>query len=77
MSYTVVKEANELVIRVPLSELPDSLKNVLEYLDYAALGEKSKLSRLDVREMVEESKGKWWAANKERFRDVPGFERFF
>lgn len=77
MSYTVAKEADELVIRVPLSDLPDSLENVLEYLDYASLGEKSKLTRQHVREVIHESKGKWWAANKERFRDIPGFERFF
>ncbi|NJC28171.1 hypothetical protein [Neolewinella antarctica] len=74
MSHVIEKSSEELVIRIPISELNGRQEEFLDYIDYCLIGFKSEITQSDVDEMVAESKGVWWKENKHRFKDVPGFE---
>jgi hypothetical protein len=79
MNYVVEQTEKELVIKIPLSEFSPgrTTEEVVKYFEYVALGAKSQMTDAGIREMVKESKGRWWETNKERFRNVPGFEDRF
>ena len=79
MNYAVEADEQNLVITIPLSEIGNDLaqEEIVKYCEYVALGAKSQNMAAFVREAVAETKGVWWAANKERFRGIPEFERFF
>ena len=77
MSYMIDRTEDEILIRLPISTTPKSVQNALNFLSYVELGQSNQIKQSDIEKLVKETKGKWWADNKERFRDVEGFERFF
>lgn len=77
MAYTIDRTDDEILIRLPIDSTPKVVQNALNFLKYLELGKDSKITPEDVEELVSETKNRWWQENKERFRGVEGFERFF
>lgn len=77
MSYTIDRTENEILIKLPISSTPKAVQNVLNFLRYLELGQNSEITQEDIEHLVNETKGRWWEENKERFRGVEGFEEFF
>lgn len=77
MSYTIDRTEDEILIRLPISSTPLQVQNALNFLKYVELGKDSNIKQSDIDAMVKETKDRWWEENKERFRGVEGFERFF
>jgi hypothetical protein len=77
MNYTIDRTESEILIRLPLSSTSKAVQNALNFIKYVELGKDSQITQADVEKMVKETKGRWWEENKEKFRDVEGFEKFF
>jgi hypothetical protein len=77
MNYTIDRTESEILIRLPLSSTSKAVQNALNFIKYVELGKDSQITQADVEKMVKETKGRWWEENKEKFRDVEGFEEFF
>lgn len=77
MTYQIDRTETEILIRLPLSSTSKAVQNALNFIRYVELGKDSKITQADVDALVAETKGRWWEENKERFRGVDGFERFF
>ena len=57
------------------SYLQNRLKKLtVDNFEYIDLVSKSKASQEDIDALAAEAKAGWWARNKERFKDLPGFE---
>lgn len=65
------------MIRLPISSTSKAVQSALNFIKYVELGQDSQITQEDIDELVKETKGRWWEENKERFRNVDGFERFF
>lgn len=77
MAYTIDRTDEEILIRLPIASTSKAVQNALNFIRYVELGRNSNITQEDVDEMVKETKDRWWEENKERFRDVEGFEKFF
>ncbi len=77
MTYTIDRTDEEILIRLPLSSTSKAVQNALNFIKYVELGRNSQITQADIDEMVKETKDRWWEENKERFREVEGFEKFF
>ena len=77
MGFTVDRTEDEILIRLPIHSTPMEVQNALNFIRYVELGRGSKITEQDIAKLVEETRGRWWEENKERFRGVAGFERFF
>jgi hypothetical protein len=74
MGFTIDRTDDEILIRLPISSTPVQVQNALNFLRYVELGKDSMITASDIDDLVKESKERWWDENKERFRDVEGFE---
>lgn len=74
MIVDVQRTEDAILIKLPLSALPDDIESVLTYFRYIELGSKSKITQDDVDAFVKETKGVWWKKNKQRFIGAKGFE---
>ncbi|MEM6769167.1 MAG: hypothetical protein AAF597_01170 [Bacteroidota bacterium] len=77
MTYTIDRTENEILIRLPISATSKTVQSALNFIKYVVLVKDSQITQEDVDELVQETKGRWWEENKERFRGVEGFEKFF
>ena len=77
MTYIIDRTEDEILIRLPISSTSKAVQNALNFIRYVELGRNSKITQSDIDQLVKETKGRWWEENKERFRDVEGFEKFF
>ncbi len=77
MAFTIDRTEDEILIRLPISSTSKEVQNALNFLRYVELGKDSQITQEDIEELVKETKGRWWEENKERFRGVEGFEKFF
>lgn len=77
MGFTVDRTEDEILIRLPISSTPLQVQHALNFIRYVELGKDSKITQGDVDELVKETKGRWWEENKERFRGIPEFDKFF
>lgn len=69
MGIDIQRTDEAVVIKLPATSLPEDIEVALSYLRYLQIGAKSKLTQKDVLHFVKETKGAWWAKNKERFGD--------
>lgn len=76
MGFDIERTENQVIIKMPLSSLPEDIEDVLNYFRYIQLGKSNVITDEDVDYFVEKSRGAWWKENKDRFKDTPGFERF-
>jgi hypothetical protein len=74
MSVTVERTSEAIIIKLPLDTNVSDVQNVLNYFEYVNLISKSEATQEDIDELAKEAKSGWWEENKERFRDIPGFE---
>ena len=77
MAVTVERTNDAIVIKLPLDTSAEDVQQVLNYFEYIDLVSKSKASQEDIDTLAAEAKAGWWERNKERFKDVPGFEEYF
>jgi len=77
MTYTIDRTDSEILIRLPIASTSKAVQDALNFIRYVELGQNSQITQDDIEGMVRETKDRWWEENKERFRDVEGFERFF
>ena len=78
MVYEKELTDDQIIIRFDRSSTSDEeVQSFLDYMRYCYLGRKSKATQADVDKLVAETKGRWWEQNRERFRGIPEFERFF
>ncbi|MEZ4984627.1 MAG: hypothetical protein R2795_06280 [Saprospiraceae bacterium] len=74
MTVKVERTSEAIVIKLPLDTDISDIQNVLNYFEYIDLVGKSQASQEDIDGLANEVKSGWWEHNKERFKDVPGFE---
>jgi len=74
VAVTVERTDEAIVIKLPLDTSAADVQQVLNYFEYIDLVSKSKASQEDIDALAAEAKAGWWARNKERFKDLPGFE---
>ncbi|MGB3548328.1 MAG: hypothetical protein WBA17_15250 [Saprospiraceae bacterium] len=74
MSYTIERTESEILIKLPLTTMPQDIQGILNYLRYMEIGRKNQMTQQQVDELAREVKAGWWEKNKVRFKDVPGFE---
>ena len=77
MGFTIDRTDDEILIRLPISSTPIQVQNALNFIKYVELGKDSKITPGDVDNLIKETRGRWWEENKERFRNVEGFEAFY
>ena len=74
MTYHIERTEKEILIRLPIASTPKQVQNALNFLRYLELGEGNTITESQVQELVDDSKRKWWADNKDKFFDQAGFE---
>lgn len=74
MSVTVERTSEAIIIKLPLDTKVSDVQNVLNYFEYVNLVSKSEATQEDIDELAKKAKSGWWEENKERFKDIPGFE---
>jgi hypothetical protein len=74
MIYTIERTEDEILIKLPIGSTPKQVQNALNFLRYVELGIGNQVTEEQIDELVQESRGRWWEANKDRFRGLPGFE---
>jgi len=77
MNYVIDRTDTEILIKLPIHSTPKQVQNALNFLRYIELGATSEITEEDINHLVKETKGKWWEDNKERFRGIEGFEKFY
>lgn len=74
MSVTVERTSEAIIIKLPLDTKVSDVQNILNYFEYVNLVSKSEATQEDIDELAKKAKSGWWEKNKERFKDIPGFE---
>ena len=71
---TVEKTNTDVRVTIPKDAVPPKQLNAfLDWLRLEEIAQRSRLGEKEADHLAEESKGDWWAANKEKF--IPPSER--
>ena len=74
MGVKVERTKDEILIKLPPDTDMADVQQVLNYFNYVELVGNSEATQEEIDELAKESKKGWWEANKDRFKNKPGFE---
>ncbi|MDG2449533.1 MAG: hypothetical protein P8M34_07835 [Saprospiraceae bacterium] len=63
---TIVRENNEIIIRIADNIKEDDVQNLMDYVKYLEATSKSKATQQEVDNLAKEVNQSWWLRNKER-----------
>jgi hypothetical protein len=69
-TMVIERTASEFIIRFPITDQPEQMQDLFDYLRYRELTASYRTDQSTVDEIAREINKKWWDDNKDRFIDM-------